>query len=227
VTLAACGASTTTTTTVPPVNAFNPQLVGPPAKPVPPQKTQTTPKGATKTTKTKHATVTTHPTGGGSATVTVVGPGTTHTVTVTHNTTVTKRVVVNKTVPIAGVPSQAQVPSTSVTHVGAFQAAGGTIGCAIGGGTARCDISKRTWSPPRQPSSCKLAWGQGLSVGPSGAGHFVCAGNSTLNPTGHLVSGGVDVKTDGMTCQVRSTGVTCFDGAGHGFFIGKTGYTTF
>ena len=91
----------------------------------------------------------------------------------------------------------------------------------------RCDISSRTWQPPRKPSSCKLDWGQGMEVGSSGGAHFVCAGNSVLDPSGAAVAAGYDDEYQGATCQVRSSGVTCFDGAWSGFFIAKTGYATF
>jgi hypothetical protein len=83
------------------------------------------------------------------------------------------------------------------------------------------------WSPPAKPGSCHAAWGQGLAVGPSGAAHFVCAGNSALNPGAASVANGRDVVYQGATCQVRFIGVTCFDGNGNGFYLSRTGYYFF
>ncbi len=140
------------------------------------------------------------------------------TVTVNHTVTVTV---------YPSVPQGAHVPSGVVAHVGAFETTNGNVGCELSGAYVRCDIAARAWSPPPKPSSCQLAWGQGLAVGPSGAAHFVCAGDSALDPGGIIVQNGVDDKFGSASCQVRYFGVTCFDAAGHGFFISRTGYATF
>ncbi len=93
--------------------------------------------------------------------------------------------------------------------------------------SARCDIAVRNWSAPAKPSSCDLAWGQGLTVGPSGGAHFVCAADSALDLNGVAVPSGVDDMVGSITCQVRYFGVTCFNASGRGFVIGRTGYLTF
>jgi len=158
-------------------------------------------------------------------------PAAAHTVTVIRRITVHQTVTRTRVVRVAPppVPQGAFAPSTRPqAHLGAFRTANSSIGCRLGGGTARCDISTRSWSPPPQPASCTLAWGQGLSVGPTrGPAQFVCAGDTALNPSGSVVGDGIDNVIGSVTCQVRNVGVTCFDGAHHGFFIGRTGYTTF
>jgi hypothetical protein len=113
--------------------------------------------------------------------------------------------------------------AASVTR---FDAAGGNIGCRISGDTVRCDVAHRVWTPPSKPRSCHAAWGQGLMIG-SGSAFFVCARSSVLDPTGYYIRDGYDDKVGSVTCQVRSFGVTCFESDGRGFFIGRTGYTTF
>jgi hypothetical protein len=156
----------------------------------------------------------------------------THTVTVNHTVTVTKTItkVRVKTVAAAppSVPADAFAPSTHAAHhFGAFRTSSGSIGCTLSNGQARCDISVRSWSPPPKPGSCSLAWGQGLVVGSPGGAHFVCAGDSALDPNGPVVANGEDDSVGSMTCQARKVGVTCFDKAGHGFLIAGTGYTMF
>ncbi len=92
----------------------------------------------------------------------------------------------------------------------------------------RCDIAARDWRAPAKPSSCQLAWGQGLEVGPSsGAAQFVCAGDSVLDPGGMVLANGYDDQVGSVTCQPRPIGVTCFDRAAHGFYISRTGFYTF
>lgn len=151
------------------------------------------------------------------------GSGGTQTVTVSHTSTVTVTKYVRPHVPAgAGLPSRYRAASVS-----RFDAAGGNIGCRILSGTVRCDVGRRVWSPPHKPSSCHAAWGQGLMIGGTGGSHFVCARNSVLDPTGYYIRPGYDDKVGSVTCQVRSFGVTCFENDGHGFFVGRTGYTTF
>ena len=231
--LSGCGASTssgTTATSSTTANSFNPQLVQPQTGTIKPAPTPTPhkPKGKTsskpastpKRTPTPAPTPVVRPTpapsgGGGGVTV--------HTITVTHTVTVTHRVTV-----APSVPGPAHVPSgLPALGFSRFTVPGGSIGCSLGGGTARCDVVSAVWSPPAKPRSCHTAWGQGLGVGPGGPGHFFCAGNSVLDPGGAVVAPGRDDKAGGATCQVRSIGVTCFDAAGSGFFISRTGYYVF
>jgi hypothetical protein len=75
-------------------------------------------------------------------------------------------------------------PAKYRVHLTVFRSANGDIGCAIRGGVARCDIAERSWKPPARPASCPLAvpFGHGLEIGRSGTAHFVCAGDSVLNP---------------------------------------------
>jgi hypothetical protein len=162
-----------------------------------------------------------------------------HTITVVHRVVVhqtktktqTKVRTVTKTVklPPPPVPQGAFPPSGHAPqHLAAFRTSNGAIGCKLGGGVARCDIGSRSWSPPAKPASCNLAWGQGLTVGPSGKkAQFVCAGDTALDPSGPVVAQGSDNVVGSITCQSRNVGVTCFDKSGRGFFIGPTGYTTF
>ena len=237
--LSGCGASVsnssttsqTSTSTTPGPDQFNPQLVPPRAKTT---TTTTTTRSKTKPKARGHRPGKTpkpptsssggSPGTGGSAPTGSSGGGS-RTVTITRTITVTKtRTIVRA----PSVPSGAHVPSPqgalSFTH---FAAAGGNIGCRLGGGAVRCDVGSRVWQSPAKPKDCNLAWGQGLEIGPSGSAHFVCAADSALDPTGPVVPAGRDDRVGSVTCQVRSFGVTCFDSAGHGFFISRTGYDTF
>lgn len=126
------------------------------------------------------------------------------------------------------VPSAAHLPSKQpalkLTH---FSAPGRNVGCALSGLDVRCDIAHRIWAPPSVPKSCTLDWGQGLEVSGTDPAAFVCAGDSVLDPVGTVAPNGSDVTDGQVTCQVREIGVTCFNTAGHGFAISRTGYATF
>jgi hypothetical protein len=244
--LSGCGASVnsssspsqTAASTTPAPDQFNPQLVPPQAKTT---TTTTTTKSKVKVKvkskgrpKARAGTAARHTGGATGGAGTASGPspapasssgGGSHTVTVTRTITITR----TRTIVLApSVPAGAHVPSSlpplSYTH---FDAAGGNIGCLLGGDSVRCDIGSRVWRAPAKPRDCSVAWGQGLEVAASGPAHFVCAADSTLDPTGPVVPAGRDDRVGSVTCQVRGFGVTCFDTAGHGFFISRTGYDTF
>jgi hypothetical protein len=227
--LAGCGTSasvgSTTTASTPSGPQFDQRLVPPPQKGL-----AFVPKGnqnsSTKTTKntTKKPGKTTATTGssvtsGGSSPAPVTRV--TRTITITHTVTVVHKVSPN-------VPPGAQLPSNHrAVSLTRFTAPGGNVGCVLGGGVARCDVANRVWRPPAKPSSCHLAWGQGISVGPGAPVGFVCAGDSVLNPDGIAIPNGYDDRVGSVTCQVRVIGVTCFDSNGSGFSISRTGYTVF
>jgi hypothetical protein len=102
-----------------------------------------------------------------------------------------------------------------------FHSPSGNIGCAIGGGQARCDIKAHSWSPPPRPSNCPLDWGYGLIVSRSGPGHFFCGGDTVFGAGGALAYGG-SASRGGFTCRMRESGVECLnDSSGHGFVLSR------
>ena len=100
----------------------------------------------------------------------------------------------------------------------------------IGSGVARCDIANRNWSPPARPSSCpsEVDFGQGLEVGRSGRGRFVCAGDTARDPSAPKLAYGTASKAGRFLCISRQTGVACSNTkTGHGFALGSQGYRVF
>ena len=97
------------------------------------------------------------------------------------------------------------------------------IGCAIVGGSVRCDIRKRSWSPPPKPANCDLDWGGGLAVDRSGKADFVCAGDTTLDPTFPTLAYGEDSRVGNFNCASRESGVTCTNlSTEHGFLLNRS-----
>lgn len=123
--------------------------------------------------------------------------------------------------------TESEVP-TRVVHLTSFQTPSGNVGCYLSGGAARCDISERDWSAPR-PAGCPTEsdFGQGLTVGRSGAGEVVCAGDTTLDPSAPKLAYGSASRAGGTTCVSRARGLTCTNSGGHGFFISVQSYRLF
>jgi hypothetical protein len=100
------------------------------------------------------------------------------------------------------------------------------IGCIFGGGTVRCDISGKTWTPPPQPADCELDWGNGLEVG-AGAANVVCAGDTVLGGP-DVLEYGLSAQRGDLRCDSAETGVTCTNvKTSHGFELSRDGFRLF
>lgn len=171
---------------------------------------------------TKTVTVTTPSTPAGPTFTTLSGPTATSPVsTLTGTGTATVPVTPTTTTP---------APATPTVHISTFKSPSGNIGCDIIDGSARCDIKQRSWSPPPTPKSCPpiVDFGQGLVVSGSGRGQFVCAGDTTLDPSAQALAYGTDTVVGSFRCASRTSGMTCTKtNTGHGFFISLQSYRTF
>ncbi len=161
--------------------------------------------------------------GGSSKTVTVTGPATGSSVTTSSSTTTATAAAPTST---AGGATTSAGPRLALAQ---FQSPSGNIGCIIAGGVARCDIKQRNWSPPPRPSSCpkQVDFGQGLEVPSSGAGRFVCAGDTALDPTAAKLAYGTSTGTGQITCTSAASGMTCKNSGGGGFLISIQGYKVY
>lgn len=146
--------------------------------------------------------------------------------------------VINRTVTESSAATQstqtttvkAEADPAPVLHLTNFQSPSGNIGCVLLDGRARCDIKKRSWSPPPRPPGCskEVDFGQGLEVGRRDqSGSFVCAGDTALNPQAPKLAYGSDDRVNGLLCKSRTVGITCTNRAGHGFFISIQSYRAF
>lgn len=119
-------------------------------------------------------------------------------------------------------------PPTKVVRLKFFKTATRNIGCAMSGDSVRCDIRKRSWSPPPKPADCDVDWGQGVAVDQSGKADFVCAGDTTLDPTFPTLAYGEDSRVGDFNCASRESGVTCTNlSTEHGFLLNQERYKLF
>jgi hypothetical protein len=126
-------------------------------------------------------------------------------------------------------PTGSQAPAR-VLDLGTFRSPTGNIGCVIAGGIARCDIATRSWSPPPRPAGCPpiVDFGQGLTVGSTGAAGFVCSGDTVLDPASEKLPYGTAAEVGDLECVSRATGMTCTNTvSGHGFLISVQRYQLF
>ena len=91
---------------------------------------------------------------------------------------------------------------------------------------ARCDIAERDWNPPPHPSSCpeQVDYGQGLQLPATGAADFVCAGDTTLNPSAPKLDYGSSSQVGSITCTSAESGMSCSNSSGGSFTISRESY---
>jgi len=115
-------------------------------------------------------------------------------------------------------------PSGAAALTG-FSSPSGNIGCYLDRNGVRCDIAKRTWSPPRKPASCHLDYGQGIAL--ASRARFVCAGDTALGAK-HTLAYGRTIRAGRYSCTSSSAGMTCRNRVtGHGFTLARQRYRIF
>ena len=111
-----------------------------------------------------------------------------------------------------------------------FTTPSGKIGCGVfrAPTTLRCDTKYET-SFSRSGHTCTEGdYGHAFEVGQSGAGKAICAGDTVLSATdSHTIPYGKTWLLGPYSCTARTTGLTCRNGAGHGFSLSKEKQTLF
>jgi hypothetical protein len=103
---------------------------------------------------------------------------------------------------------------------GRFRSPSGNISCELQGARLRCDIGTLGATRPPRPSRCLGDWGHAFSITRAGSkGRRICITDSVGGPGARTVSYGDTWRRGGFTCSVRSSGVTCRNGRGHGFSL--------
>jgi len=119
-------------------------------------------------------------------------------------------------------------PATkTVTELTGFTSPSGNIGCYIDRKNVRCDISERSWEPPKAPKDCELDYGQGIELTAGAEPGFVCAGDTALGG-GEELAYGDSISSGLLRCESEESGMTCTDSeTGRGFTISQESYELF
>jgi hypothetical protein len=102
-----------------------------------------------------------------------------------------------------------------------FKTPSRNIVCAAGGGSIRCDIRSGVRPLPPHPSWCSVDWGQGVQLSRRGRARYVFAGDTVLGQNVPVLRYGFTWRGGGITCISRSTGLTCRNASGRGFFMSR------
>jgi hypothetical protein len=100
-----------------------------------------------------------------------------------------------------------------------FRTPSGNIGCVAGASYLRCDIRGGIKPLPPKPKNCPFDWGQGFALGPKGKAAVVCAGDTALNRSPHVLRYGSSWRHGAFTCVSKRVGLRCWNSLRHGFFL--------
>lgn len=116
--------------------------------------------------------------------------------------------------------------SSSAVYVN-FKLPSGNIGCGYAkftGETAnlRCEIISRLVPMPPKPRQCtEGVWGRAVGMAPTGRAAGYCISDTVMEPTAPVLQYGRTWARGGFTCTSRSTGLTCRNRDGHGWFLSR------
>lgn len=115
-------------------------------------------------------------------------------------------------------------------HLAAAASAGGrvefatpsrNIGCAGDATFVRCDISVTRAKPPPKPRSCRFDWGNAFELRQRGRPRRLCVSDTVLGSRRVLQYGRTQRLGRSIACTSRTTGLTCRNRDGHGFFLSR------
>jgi len=107
-----------------------------------------------------------------------------------------------------------------------FRTPSDNIHCGLiagGGGLADCEIAEmsvRSPLPPR-PADCDLDYGNRFQLEGAGPAIMGCYGDTVRTPDARVLAYGREIRVGQITCRSDSSGLTCRNGSGHGFFLSK------
>ena len=122
--------------------------------------------------------------------------------------------------------------SAAASVVISFRTPSGNIGCVYSSGlgpgpSLRCDIRSGLSPRPGRPRGCQGEYGDSVSMNRTGRAHLVCHGDTALEPSARVVAYGTSITVGPFRCTSRTTGLTCTNASGHGWFLSRQSYRLF
>jgi hypothetical protein len=115
--------------------------------------------------------------------------------------------------------------ASSTTYI-TFKTPSGNIGCAyskLAGEKAglRCEILSGLKPRPPKPKTCHAEWGRAVGMTPTGKASRFCISDTVIDPGARVLAYGKTWKRSGFSCTSRTTGLTCKNTSGHGWFMSR------
>ena len=118
------------------------------------------------------------------------------------------------------------------TKYAAFRMPSGNIGCAYSSFEGsppflRCDILSGLRGAPPKPRSCENDWGMSIGMGRKGPARLLCIGDTVFDPGARVLRYGTTWRLNGFRCVSRTSGLTCTNVSGRGFFVSRQSWRRF
>jgi hypothetical protein len=101
-----------------------------------------------------------------------------------------------------------------------FRTPSGNIGCYADRSSIRCDIARTDFRPPAQPPSCEFDYGNAFQMSTTSRSRRICHSDTVLGGP-RVLRYGETVRIGSFTCASRSSGLTCRNARGHGWFLSR------
>lgn len=89
--------------------------------------------------------------------------------------------------------------------------------------SVRCDLQQADWDV-KTPASCSLRYGDSVELS-RGKARLSCHGDTVFGaPHQDVLAYGKTARFRDLRCTSEQAGMTCQDGAGHGFTVSENGY---
>lgn len=86
----------------------------------------------------------------------------------------------------------------------------------------RCEILSRLRPLPAKPSGCtEGVWGRAVGMQDRSRAGGLCITDTVVNPSAPVLGYGKTWSRGGFTCTSRTTGLTCKNRVGHGWFLSR------
>ena len=112
-----------------------------------------------------------------------------------------------------------------------FMTPSGNIYCngSVEASQISCSIINRTAGPPAlpRPFNCSAMWGHVFNLGPIGPATLSCSNPPRAVNYTDIAPYGVSANFGAIFCQSESTGLTCTNPQGHGFFLSRRQQSAF
>lgn len=91
--------------------------------------------------------------------------------------------------------------------------------------SVRCDIAEKTWTAA-WPQGCPGSsdFGQGLTLGATGAAAVACAGDTVLNPQAPVLEYDSVSRVGPIGCESDESGIECSNASGGEFSLSRNEY---
>jgi hypothetical protein len=113
----------------------------------------------------------------------------------------------------------------TATYV-SFRTPSGNIYCAYSSGLGqptflRCDIRSHLHPAPKPRKCVEGVYGESVGMSRTSRAGVLCISDTVVSPSARVLAYGTTWSRNGFRCVSRSTGLTCTNTRGHGWFLSR------